>query len=117
MNSVHVSDDFFLEEMTSNSTTTVCSSNINFSRVTAVSSNKSQQTKLSTISSINDNYSMDFIQSNCDSEDNSILQMLEISVILPPTRMAEMLSDHIDSSLSESNQELNIEPLVVRLRR
>lgn len=56
MDSVHVSDDdFFLEEGTSNSTTTICSSNINFSHVSALSSDES------TISSISHNDSVDFI--------------------------------------------------------
>lgn len=112
IDSVHISDDdFFLEEGTSNSTTIVRSSNINFSHVSAVSSDES------TISSINDNYSIDFIQANRGAEDNSVSQMLETNVILPPTRMAEKFSDHVDSSSSESNQEPDIEPLVVRLRR
>lgn len=106
---LHVLDDnFFLKEGTSNSTTTVCSSNINFSHVSALSSDKS------TISSISDNYSTDFIQTDCDAEDNSVSQMLETNVILPLTRMAEMFSD-VNSSSSELHQEQNIEPLVVRL--
>lgn len=91
---------------TNNPAAIICSPNTN-------SSHAFLNNELTTTSSIINNYSMDLTQTNCDA-DNSVLQTLPTNVVLHPTRMAEI---YIDSSLSESNQKSDVEPLVVRLRR
>ena len=97
-------NDIFLEEETShtnNPAAIICSPNTNSSEPTISSSD----------------HSMYFTQINCDAEDNSVLQTLPTNLVLHLTRMADIFSDYIDSSLSESNQESDVEPLVTRLQR
>lgn len=95
------SDDDFLEEGTLNDPAIIlCSQNTSSSHVSAFLSDEP------ITSSINNNYAMDFIQTDCDAED-SVSQMLSTNV-LTPTRIAQIFSDCIDSSLSESNQESDI---------
>lgn len=75
----NISDnDFFLEEETShtnNSAAIICSANANSSEPTISSSD----------------YSVYFTQTNCDAEDNSVLQTLSTNVVLHPTKKLTFL--------------------------